>query len=81
MQAFAKIHRMANVVGTQEPEYGAEGIRTVTSQAEKTPWTELTRDDLKWKALEVTNVETQTFYLFTDEGKMASVQIIYNNVA
>jgi len=72
---------MANVVGTSEPEYGAEGIRSVAVQAEKTPWTELTKDDLKWKAMEVTNVESQIFYLFSDEGKIGSVQIIYNNVA
>jgi hypothetical protein len=72
---------MANVVGTQEPEHGAEAIQTVTAQAKKTPYTVLTKDDLKWKALESTNVETLTFYLISDEGKIASVQMIYNNVA
>ena len=72
---------MANVVGTQEPEYGAEAIQTVTAQAEKTPYTELTKNDLKWEAWESTNVETQTFYLISNEGKLASVQLIYNNVA
>ena len=68
-------------MGTQEPEYGTEGIQTVTSQAEKTPYTELTKSDLKWKAMESTNVETQTFYLILEDGKVASVQMIYNNVA
>ena len=53
----------------------------MTAQAEKTPYTELTKDDLKWKALNSTNVETQSFYLISDEGKIASVQVIYNNVA
>ncbi|KAF7887108.1 uncharacterized protein EAF02_003755 [Botrytis sinoallii] len=72
---------LANVVGTEEPEYGSAGIRTVTAQAEKTPYTELTKTDLKWKAQESTNVETQTFYMISDEGKVASVQMIYNNVA
>ncbi|KAI9740014.1 MAG: putative cell survival pathways protein [Claussenomyces sp. TS43310] len=73
---------LANVVGTQEPEYGAEAIQTVTAQAEKKPYTELTKDDLKWKAMESsTNVETQSFYLISNEGKVASVQMIYNNVA
>lgn len=71
---------MANVVGTEEPEYGAEGIRAVTAQAEKTPWTELKKEDLKWKAMESTCVETQTFYVMSDEGMLASVQMIYNNV-
>jgi hypothetical protein len=68
-------------VGTQEPEYGAEAIQAVTAQAEKTPYTELTKNDLKWKAMESTNVETQSFYLMSNEGKLGSVQMIYNNVA
>ena len=78
---FAKTNRLANAVGTQEPEYGPEGIQTVTAQAEKTPYTELSKKDLKWQAMQSTNVETQTFYLISNEGKIASVQMIYNNVA
>lgn len=81
IKAPAKFNRLANVVGTEEPEYGPAGIRTVTAQAEKTPYTELTKKDLKWKAQDSTNVETQTFYIISDEGKVASVQMIYNNVA
>lgn len=73
--------RLANVVGTQEPEYGAAAIQPVTAQAEKTPYSELTKADLKWKALESTNVESQTFYLISEEGKVGFVQVIYNNVA
>jgi hypothetical protein len=68
-------------VGTEEPEYGAVAIQAVTAQAEKTPYTILTKDDLKWKAMESTCVETQTFYLMSDEGKVTSVQMIYNNVS
>ncbi|PQE31355.1 survival factor 1 protein [Rutstroemia sp. NJR-2017a WRK4] len=80
--AFAKTDRLANAVGTEEPEYGAGAIQTVTAQAEKTPYTELTKSDLKWKAQDdSTNVETQTFYFFSDEGKVASVQVIHNNVS
>ena len=78
---MAKIYRLANAVGTKEPEYGPGSIRTVTSQAEKTPYTVLTRNDLKWKAMQTINVETQTFYAMSDEGKLVSLQIIYNNVA
>jgi hypothetical protein len=81
-KAFAKTDRLANAVGTEEPEYGAGAIQTVTAQAEKTPYTELTKSDLKWKAQDdSTNVETQTFYFFSDEGKVASVQVIHNNVS
>lgn len=65
----------------QEPEYGPEAIQTVTAQTVNTPWTELTREDLKWKALESTNVESQTFYLISDAGMVGFVQVIYNNVA
>ena len=76
-----KPDRLANAVGTQEPNYGPEAIQTVTTQAEKTHYTELTKNDLKWKALKSTNVETQSFYLISDQGKIASVQVIYNDVA
>ena len=69
---------MANVVGTKELEYGAEVVQTVTAQARKTPYTELTKDYLKWKAMESKNVETWTFYLILDEGKIGSVRVIYN---
>jgi hypothetical protein len=72
---------LANTVGTAEPEYGPEALQSVTAQAEKTPFTEVTKADLKWKAMQATNVETQIFYLISNEGKVASVQIIYNNVA
>lgn len=61
--------------------YGAGAIQTVTAQAEKTSYTELTKNDRKWKALRSTNVETQSFYLISNEGKVGSVQMIYNNVA
>jgi hypothetical protein len=77
----AKVSRLANTVGTAEPEYGPEALQSVTAQAEKTPFTEVTKADLKWKAMQATNVETQIFYLISNEGKVASVQIIYNNVA
>ncbi|QKX53206.1 uncharacterized protein TRUGW13939_00282 [Talaromyces rugulosus] len=72
---------LANTVGTAEPEYGPEALQSVTAQAEKTPFTEVTKADLKWKAMQATNVETQVFYLISNDGKVASVQIIYNNVA
>lgn len=77
----ANINSLANVIGTPEPAYGAVAIQSVAAQAEKTPYTELTKDDLRWKALKSTNVETQSFYLISNEGKIGSVQLIYNNVA
>ncbi|KAL3490768.1 oxidative stress survival, Svf1-like protein [Aspergillus germanicus] len=70
---------LSYTVGTAEPEYGPDAIHPVTAQAE--PYTVLTKDDLKWKAMQSTNVETQIFYLITPKGEVASVQIIYNNVA
>ena len=77
------MYRLANVAGTQEPEYGPTAIKSVAQEAKETetPYTELTRDDLKWKALEWTSVETQTFYLLSDEGRVAFLQVIYSNVA
>ncbi|KAJ4300626.1 putative cell survival pathways protein [Collariella sp. IMI 366227] len=59
------------VAGTQEPIYGPEAIKSVAEEAKTTPYTELTRDDLKWEVMESTSVETQTFYFMTDAGKLA----------
>jgi len=70
--------QLANVVGTEEPEYGPSAVHPVTKQAEK--YTVLKKEDLRWKALETTNVETETFYLYTDEGVTAMAQVIYSNV-
>lgn len=73
--------RLANVAGTQEPIYGASAIKSVAEEAETTPYSELTRDDLKWQAMESTSVETQTFYFMSDGGQLAFAQVIYSNVA
>ncbi|KAL3471664.1 survival factor 1 [Aspergillus californicus] len=72
---------LSYTVGTAEPEYGPDAIHPVTAQAGDKPYSILTKDDLKWKAMQATNVETQVFYLFSPEGDVASVQVIYNNVA
>jgi hypothetical protein len=73
--------RLANAVGTQEPIYGPEAVLPVTKQAEATPYTELTRSDHKWETPTSSCVETQTFYIFSDAGHVAFVQVIYSNVA
>lgn len=72
---------LANVAGTQEPIYGPSAIQTVARQAETTPYTELTKDDLKWQAMKSTCVETQSFYLMADSGHIGLAQVIYSNVA
>lgn len=76
-----KTTRLANVAGTQEPIYGPSAIHSVAHQAQSVPYTELTRDDLKWAALSYTCVETQTFYITADSGHVAMAQVIYSNVA
>jgi hypothetical protein len=73
--------RLANVAGTQEPIYGPEAIQSVNSQETELGFTELTKNDLKWVAMESTCVETQTFYIMADSGHIAMAQIIYSNVA
>ncbi|KAH8808941.1 oxidative stress survival, Svf1-like protein [Xylogone sp. PMI_703] len=80
MFAWAK-QQLANVAGTQEPIYGASAIQSVAKQAEKTPYTELKREDVKWALIETTCVETQIFYLMAESGHIAFVQVIYSNVA
>lgn len=72
---------MANVAGTQEPIYGPSALRSVATQAETTPYTELEKKDLRWLAMESTCVETQTFYLMADSGHIGMAQVIYSNVA
>ncbi|KAL1990803.1 hypothetical protein VTN49DRAFT_5806 [Thermomyces lanuginosus] len=72
---------LATVAGTQEPIYGPEAIQPVTKQAETTPYTELKKEDMKWQAPQYTSVETQTFYAMGDNGNLAFLQVIYNNIA
>ena len=72
---------MANVAGTQEPIYGPSAIKSVAEEAKETPYTEITRSDLKWHAMDSTSVETQSFYLMSDSGYLALAQVIYSNVA
>ncbi|KAH6958236.1 hypothetical protein HG530_014447 [Fusarium avenaceum] len=73
--------QLANVAGTQEPIYGPSAIKSVATETEKTPYTELTRDDLKWQAMDSTSVETESFYIFGDNGYIALAQVLYSNVA
>lgn len=74
-------NRLANVAGTQEPIYGPSALKSVAEEAKETPYTELTRDDLKWEAMDSTSVETQSFYFMSDSGYIALAQVIYSNVA
>jgi hypothetical protein len=74
-------HRVANVAGTQEPIYGPSAIKSVAEEAKETPYTELTKDDLKWQAMDSTCVETQTFYIMSDAGQVVFLQVLYSNVA
>ena len=52
----------------------------MAEQAKQTPYTEVTKKDLAWKTIDSTCVETQTFYLMSDEGKVFMVQVIYSNI-
>ena len=72
---------LASVAGTQEPIYGPEAIQSVAQQAQQPPYTELTKDDLRWRAYQYTNVETETFYVMADKGTVVMVQVIYSNIA
>lgn len=52
----------------------------MAAQAQSIPFTELSKEDLRWKAMESTCVETQTFYFMSDDGVVAMAQVIYSNV-
>jgi hypothetical protein len=72
---------LAHVAGTQEPVYGPSAIKPVTEQAKIVPYTEITKKDEQWITPTTSCVETQVFYIHTDEGHTAFVQVIYSNVA
>ncbi|KAJ5697668.1 hypothetical protein N7488_011352 [Penicillium malachiteum] len=72
---------LSAAVGTQEPIYGPEAIQSVAQQTSETPYTILTKDHLRWKAHQYTNVETQTFYAMADDGTLVLAQVIYSNIA
>lgn len=72
--------QLANVAGLQEPIYGPDAIRSVAEEAAEVPYTELTREDFKWRAMDSTSVETQTWYFLSDAGDMGMAQVIYSNV-
>ncbi|KAI6785425.1 Survival factor-like protein [Emericellopsis cladophorae] len=76
----ANKQRLANVAGTAEPIYGPSAVRPVGDEVDRSTYTELTRDDLKWQVLETTNVETETFYFVAESGQMGMAQVIYSNV-
>jgi hypothetical protein len=74
------LQRLANVAGTQEPEYGPDAIQPVGKNGNDPDYTELTKDDLKWIEMNSTCVETQTFYLTCESGHYGFLQVIYSNV-
>ncbi|EME40779.1 hypothetical protein DOTSEDRAFT_74353 [Dothistroma septosporum NZE10] len=67
-------------VGLTDANHGPEGIQSVAKQVEQTPFTELTRDDVKWELVNGTNVETKTFYVIGDNGKIGLLSLIYSDV-
>jgi hypothetical protein len=69
------------VAGTTEPVYGPDAIHPVSKQTQTTPYTILSKEDQKWITPETSCVETQTFYMHTNDGHLAFVQLIYSNVA
>lgn len=72
---------LAAAVGTQEPIYGPDAVQPVGKTAGDPAYTELAKQHLKWASLDYTNVETQTFYIFTEAGHIVILQVIYSNVA
>ena len=40
----------------------------------------MTKEDLRWRAYQYTNVETQTFYIMADNGALIMVQVLYSNI-
>lgn len=75
-----RTNTVTHSVGLTDHNYGPEGLQSVAVQAQETPYTELTKDDLKWEVMSGTNVETKTFYVVADSGHIGLAQIIYSDV-
>lgn len=69
---------LADIAGTEEPIYGPSAIQPVTKHG--VAYTEMVKENLKWKQQGGTNVETQTFYFTADSGHIGVAQIIYSVV-
>lgn len=69
------------LTGSAEPEYGAEAFESVAKSVDgKNPYGSLTLPELNWLKPAGSNVETQTFYFFSKDGKrFGHVQIIHSN--
>lgn len=73
-------YSVSALTGAAEPEYGAEAFRSVDSTVKgKNPYGELKREDLEWRAPYSSNVETQTFYYFGENGYYGFVQVIHSS--
>ncbi|KAF6012203.1 hypothetical protein HII13_001776 [Brettanomyces bruxellensis] len=69
------------VAGTAEPEYGPDSIRPVGSELKEGEkcYRDVTRDDLKFRDPDHTNIETMVFY-FEDNVHSGFAQIIHSNL-
>lgn len=63
-----------------DKHHGAAALHSVKQQTTEVPFTEYTLEDDRWEIVNNTNVETKTFYMTTDGGLLALVQVIYTNV-
>ncbi|KAK9469738.1 oxidative stress survival, Svf1-like protein [Lipomyces arxii] len=70
------------VAGTAEPEYGPDAFYPINELLDgKNPFSPVVKEDLQWRSLSFTNVETQTFYLTMPTGHSCMIQIILSNLA
>lgn len=67
-------------LGLKEEIHGPDAIQPVSLQVGETPYTVTTRADHEWQTLDETNVETKTFYVFTDDGHIAMYQVVYSSL-
>ncbi|KAK9458811.1 oxidative stress survival, Svf1-like protein [Lipomyces oligophaga] len=74
---------LSAVAGTAEPVYGPEAFHAITEAIPEgtNPYSELVREDLAWRDLSFTNVETQTFYFTLKTGHVCFAQVILSNLA
>ncbi|KAF2166625.1 hypothetical protein M409DRAFT_66619 [Zasmidium cellare ATCC 36951] len=67
-------------LGVSDPTYRSSAILSVAEQASETPFSELKRENQAWECIEATSVESKTFYMVSNSGKFAWVQVIYSNI-
>ncbi|KAK4508760.1 hypothetical protein PRZ48_002499 [Zasmidium cellare] len=69
-----------NAVGLVDKHHGASALHSVKGQTDEVPFTLTEKQDERWNIISSTCLESKTFYMTTDTGRLALVQVQFTNV-